>query len=363
MIVERGTSVTLDLLTESIGGDAEDATSVSISILNANGATVVNLDLPVRVGFGHYQYVYLVPVGAELGTWTARWFALIDSAPVSTDDPFTVTSAAALGASPSPGQTCTPWATHDDAIGACAEYGVDPDEVDLGMQIASDILWNLTGRRWSGICVDSIRPQAQWKKWDGPPMWWPSTLVTGASAPFGFCSCNRGRETGCARVPEIRLPSSPVVADSITVLIDGEQFTDFRLDDNRWLVRTDGDQWPCCQNLTLDDDQPNTFSITWNYGRMPPAAGARMAAIYGCQIALSMNPDTANKCQLPARVTRITRQGTSVSAVDPETLIEKGQTGLVVVDQWVASIIAGNARRRATAMVPGHWRGSRRVNR
>lgn len=362
MIAERGTSVTFDLLTESISGTTEDASAVTVSIINSSGGTVVNLAAPTtHPALGHYQYVYPVPGNAELGVWTVRWFATIDAQTSSIEGTFTVESSATIA--PSSGQTCTPWATHEDAIGPCATYDVDPDELDLCMQIATDILWNLTGRQWPGICTDTIRPQAQWKKWDGPPMWWASALAQGvADSPWGWCSCHRGRETGCARVPELKLPSGPVDPSSVVVMLDGEEFSEWRVDDGRYLVRTDGDQWPCCQDLLLPDTALNTFSVTWNFAHNPPSAGRRMAAVYGCQIAMAFDPTLNGQCKLPARVKAVTRQGVSVGAVDPETLVEKGQVGIPTVDAWVASIIAGRARRRATVIVPGHSRSSRRVN-
>lgn len=363
--IVRGNPITLDLLSSDGAGIAVDVPDLTATIINANGVTVVtDDDNTVFVSTGHRRYVYNVAADALIGAWSIRWDGTISGAPVQTYEGFTVLAAGAFApVGGTADQVCQPWATHEDAVGACAEYGVDPDELDVAMVISSDILWNLTRRKWSGVCSDSIRPQAQWKRWDGPPAWWPSSMVNGGSGPWGYCSCNRSRETGCARIPELRLPRGPVVADSISVMLNGEPFTEFRLDDGRWLVRTDGSQWPCCQDLLLDDTEPNTFSIDYSFGKLPPRAGGRMAALYGCQIFMSTHPDLSAQCKLPDRVTRVTRQGTTTSFVEPSTLVEKGMTGLTVVDQWVAAVNKGNDTRRASVMVPGRWRPSRRVGR
>lgn len=362
-MVGRGATITLDAFYKDASNAAVDPTNPKVSILDPASTVVVSLATPTHVGLGHYQYEYPVDVGAQLGAWQARWFGLVNGVQVGpVDDGFTVVAAGSIDTSTRTGQTCQPWVTSGDPYcQATLDAGVSSAELDICLQIATDVLWNLTGRRWSGVCTDSIRPQAQWKKWDGyGPRFWAASQTPLFN--FGVCTCHRSRETGCNHIPEIRLPNGPVVPDSPIVHVNGELFTDWRVDDGRWLVRTDGEGWPCCQNLLLDDTEDRTWSVVYEFGSMPPIGGARMAAVYGCQLALSFSPDLAGKCRLPKRVTRITRQGVTASAVDPETLVEKGQLGLVEVDAWVGSIINGNKRRRATVMVPGRWRGSRRVN-
>lgn len=361
-LIGQGGTITLDAQYADLNGSAKDPTSPQVSIVDPNGATIIDLDTPTRVGLGHYQYLYAVAGDALEGAWEVRWYGLINGVQVGpVAEGFTVAAGGAIvPGTPSPNQTCSAWATHEDAPADCANYEIDTDELDTWMGIATDILWNLTRRRWSGICSDAVRPQAQWKKWDGPPAWWPSLLAQGAQAPWGFCTCHRGRETGCARVPELRLPRGPVIPETISVMLDGAPFTEFRLDDSRWLVRTDGHGWPCCQNLLADDSEPNTFSVAYQFGSRPPAAGVKMAALYGCQLTLAAAGSSA--CKLPARVVRVSRQGTTSSMTEPATLIEKGQVGLPIVDTWIAAVNKGNASRRATLIVPGRGRPHRRTN-
>lgn len=242
--------------------------------------------------------------------------------------------------------TCAPWATSADACAPCDTYDIDPFDLDDAMQVASDVLFNLTGRQWPGVCSDSIRPQHA-------------------------CTCYRSmkygvREYGCARVPEIRLPGSPVVPDSVTVLIDGTELDSsaFRIDNRRDLVRLDGQGWPCCQDMTKDANvDDHTMLVEYDWGAAPPIGGRRAAATLGCQYALACNPDAISdgRCRLPKRITTVTRAGTTIAVVDPMTLIKDGMVGLVDVDQWVASIGFGRARRRGRVLIPGRRRSARRT--
>ena len=136
---------------------------------------------------------------------------------------------------------CTLWATIDDAP---ASYEGDVDVLEQVLPLATDVLFELTRRRWPGTCHDEFRPMAQFRS-APDPRWWPDEQRGSA----GWCSCNRVRETGCARLPEIKLPGTPVILDSVKVTLDGAAFTDFALHDHRYLVRTDGEGWPCCQDL------------------------------------------------------------------------------------------------------------------
>lgn len=257
--------------------------------------------------------------------------------------------------------TCEPWAVPADIPATIDVSGLDDQVLLDSMQIASDILFDLTGRRWPGACPTTVRPQAQFRPYrNDVPRWWPVGGVGYGSANlWGWCSCQRGRASGCNIVPEIRLPGGPVDASTVTVKIDGVPFTDFAIHDGRWLVRTDGEHgWPCCQDMTLSDDEPSTWSVTYTRGGPPPIGGHRAAAVYGAQLALAFAGD--KRCKLPERVTTITRQGTAMTVIDPQTFLKDGLTGIAQVDVWIGSIWTGRRRRRATVLVPGRSRPVRR---
>lgn len=176
----------------------------------------------------------------------------------------------------------------------------------------------------------------------------------------GWCSCNRGPKCGCARLPEVYLGATPVTGIN-EVKVDGEIVPPeaYRVDDWHVLVRIDGDAWPCCQDLAAADTEPNTFSVDFNYGRPPPAAGKAAAVELAYQLYLSCAD--SGSCSLPQRVTDVTRQGVSMVLLDPFSFFENGRTGLYVVDAWLSAINPTGRRGRATISSPDIGPAVRRV--
>lgn len=250
-------------------------------------------------------------------------------------------------AAPSTG-TCEPWATDADVGSPCDDYSFDPTLLADALQIASDVLYEFTGRQWPGTCSTTIRP-------------------CGYRQPDS-CGCLSSATCACKALSEITLPG--VVAAVTEVKIDGAAISSdrYRVDDWRHLVYLpESDSatrqgWPCCQRLDRADTEEDTWSITYQYGQDPPTGGVRAAAVLGCQLAVAFQPETIGECRLPKRVTSITRQGVSMTMLDPLTLFDDGKTGLEEVDLWVASIRLGARRRRAKVLVPGQAKhGLRRV--
>lgn len=358
--VVRGFTKTLDAYYRDGFGSLADATDPEVSIVNPLGVTVVTAT-PDHISLGHYRYEYPVAGDAPLGAWEAQWSGEIDGFATLDDDGFTVVASKPLSAGPGNGMTCVPWATSADACSPCDDYELDVDALDQWMQVASDVLFQFTRRRWAGVCYDVIRPSAQYREQVNVGAWWNG----GRTSPYGWCSCNRSSDYGCASVPQIKLPGFPVIDDdSLEVLIDGVELDPgaYRVDDHRLLVRTDGDGWPCCQDMTKDATEEGTFQISYPYGAEPPIGGVTAAAALGCQLFLSCQPEelSGGRCRLPQRVTSITRQGTTIAILDPLSLFKEGLTGLPEVDLWVASVNRGDATRRATVIVPGRSRGYRR---
>lgn len=251
------------------------------------------------------------------------------------------------------GGVCAPWADIADACAPCDEYDFDPGAIEDGIAFASEVLFNLTGRRWSGICTTTVRPTAC-----------GCTAYSGLWRAGGVCGC------GCSGVSEIILPSYPVV-DILDVRIDGlpVDAARYRVDDRQRLVfqpdldDSDGRRgWPCCQRLSRPEGEEGTWSITYSHGQDPPLGGVRAAASLGCQLALSCLPADdphAKQCRLPKRVTSITRQQVTLAIIDPLSLFKDGLTGLPEVDLWVQSVMLGDQRRRGRASVPGRPRARR----
>lgn len=245
-----------------------------------------------------------------------------------------------LGPDPADGPgVCTAWATVADVCAPCNTYDFDPTLLEDGLLAASNVLFDLTGRRWPGECVTTIypcrEPAGPRAALSGP--WWQSNRFLRSTR-----DCRR-----------LRLPGGPTGIESVTV--DGMVIpSDVYELQGRDLVRVDGDVWPCCVGCgPVDADD---FAVTYPYGTVPPIGGRIAAAVYGCQIALACDDATSGACKLPANVQTLLRQGVSVTLPDPTQLAQDGLTGLPEVDRWVASVLIGQRRRPATIVMPGGGR-------
>lgn len=251
-----------------------------------------------------------------------------------------------------PAVSVTPWAT---VAYACEQSQDELSETTIALladslQLASDVLFNFTGRRWHGPQTDTYRPAVS-------------------------CGCSIGTRaldgstildhTGSALV---RLPGAPVV--SITeVKIDGAVVDParYRVDNFSELVYLpafDGSDvrsgWPCVQDLRRPITDPGTWQVTYVWGSLPPVGGKKAAATLAVHLALACQPDRAtNGCRLPSRVTSISRQGVTMAILDPLDLYEQGKTGIPEVDLWVASERVGQQRRGGAVVRPGAHRPHR----
>lgn len=258
-------------------------------------------------------------------------------------------------------EICSPWADAADACAPCDTYEFDPALLEDWILVASMNLWNLTGRRWPGICTDVVRPPSACGCVTRES-WWVTPVLGGYDG--AICGC------GCGGVSELVLPGYPVV-DVTNVTIDGQVVDParYRIDDHQRLVYqpdltgVDGRRsWPCCQRLSRPAGEEGTWTVTYTWGQEPPLGGIKAAASLGCQLALSCLPSDSpggRLCRLPKRSTSITRQQVAVALADPLALFPEGLTGLPEVDLWVASVMKGDQRRRGHAFVPGRGRSRR----
>lgn len=207
------------------------------------------------------------------------------------------------------------------------EHGSCPDVSDAIRELADDLagqlLWAWTDRRF-GLCERTVRP---------------------CDDRQVRCGCGSRRAScGCTDVPELVL-SGPV-ASVTAVWVDGELLdeTAYRVDDWRWLVRTDGGVWPSCSNLLADPDEAGSFVVTYQAGYPVPPGTGLITALLACELALALCQD--DSCRLPRRIQSMTRQGVTISFSD----LDDGRTGLPEVDMWVSA--QRRPPRRATVWSP-----------
>jgi hypothetical protein len=147
----------------------------------------------------------------------------------------------------------------------------------------------------------------------------------------------------------------------VRVMLDGVVMdpTTYRVDENRKLVRTDGQLWPMCQDMAAADDQPGTWSVTLTVGEDVPTLGRRAMG----QLAAELARDCAGEdCSLsPYEVTSISRQGVNLSFGSPNEVAPAiGQMGLRWVSLFVNTYNPNGLKRRGKVYDvdrnPSPWR-------
>lgn len=244
---------------------------------------------------------------------------------------------------------CGPWATPGDVPDRVkTKIDVTDDSQWLRpLQLASEILWMLTGRRWLGVgCEETVTLRST--NMTAGRGTWPYSRSWGLCGCWAFGSWSNDwlwppltyAGVHISRPLAIKLPRSEVTA-IVSVTIGGVAFTDFELTADNWLRRTDGHGWPVCGDETV---------IVYQYGTPPPMGGVEACMTLATEIAKDMYD--LDDCQLPARTTSVSREGITMTVIDPQQFLDKGRTGLIAVDLWLTAINPKPRAQRAIIWSP-----------
>jgi hypothetical protein len=256
---------------------------------------------------------------------------------------------------------CTPWIDCADIKDFCADA---TDEQLQGVAMAaSQIMFQISGRQFSGRCERTVRPcgdrtcwdAVAWWNWSGYPWAWTWGGGLGLDWGWGWYD-GQGCHCGCAPLSRVLLPGYPVT-QIIEVKIDGvvQAADTYRIDEYRFLTRmrdpAEPDvplMWPSCQVMDLDDTAPGTFSVTYLSGVEPPLAGKEAASALACEL---WSAKTGADCKLPSGAVRIVRQGVTIERLQPlASMLWDGSTGIPAIDTFIAAYNPGRLKRR-----PAFW--------
>lgn len=251
-------------------------------------------------------------------------------------------------ATSNPPGLCEPW----EPIWTCALPTEAYSVTGTAVQMASEVLWALTARRF-GLCNVTIRPcrrdcfNSNWGGWNN---WWEfgyypqPALIGGLWYNLTCGSCSDG--CSCSRISDVMLPGP--VYEIGAVKVDGvvlTKNTDYRLDDYRRLVRLGGHEWPLCNDLNLADTEVGTWSVTFSQGEPVPELGRIAVGILATEFAKMLICDSS--CALPKPVQSLSRQGVNITFLDPNEVFATGRTGLYVPDIFISTYNPNNLRRRS----------------
>ncbi|MEC3994985.1 hypothetical protein VSR01_16190 [Actinacidiphila sp. DG2A-62] len=245
---------------------------------------------------------------------------------------------------------CDPW-----PVELCCDLPDDLDPAVLGrwQRIASITLWRLSGMRW-GPCPVTVRPcrracldaaPISFQAGAGAGPWVPYIGVDGMWRNASPCACRSS--CSCGELCEVKLPGP--VYDVLSVAVDGEDLVPeaYRVDAPGLLVRTDGECWPTCQDMAASEGAPGTFTVTYRWGLPLDAAAIAAVSDLTCELVKTCLPaGSCGPCRLPGNVTKLarqgstvtTRQGVTVSDFDPTVVFASGRTGVPLVDLWLTTV-------------------------
>jgi hypothetical protein len=233
----------------------------------------------------------------------------------------------------------------------CAELpAVSPAVSGYAVTAASEVLWIKSGRRF-GTCTTTVRPCRRDCLADE---WFDDRSVAAVGAAGGggpvpvlhagqwlnlVCG-GCGTACSCTAIEEALLPTP--VASVTQVLIDGSPMPtgSYRVDNHRVLVRTDGEVWPPCNDLTRADTEPDTWSVTLEVGTEVPVSGRLAVGELAIEV---MRACVGEDCRLPSNVVQLARQGVSLSYPDPNETANAGRLGLYLCDLFLDAV---NPNRR-----------------
>lgn len=248
------------------------------------------------------------------------------------------------------------WDVDPAALGVCADWADRPEAIrESALHLATLYLWAATGRRF-GPCPITVRPSQTNRTEVAYQAFAVAPGLGGLGQPGGpFLFSGRWFNSGCASaccgnqacavvlrgpvasVDEVLVGDEVIPASAYRVDVTGGVYL---------LVRVDGECWPTCQNFTADQGEEGAFSVEYQIGQPLPLALQVAAAMLACEYTTAL---TGGACKLPAKMTRLSRQGVEVELESPEA---GDSTGIRQVDMVVAALNPGGRQRPPVLLSP-----------
>jgi hypothetical protein len=209
------------------------------------------------------------------------------------------------------------------------------------VQVASNLLWAMSGRKYTGVTTVTERYTCTLRNNRmGPSDRTNSPVLFGGDVyniPSGdYDEYSELVADGLSPDARIRLRGRPVtkihaIRNKTGTVLDPSSY--YLVDHSTIHVRV-GTPWTPCN-----------VEITYSYGIPVPVAGKMAARKLAIEFARLWGGDEA--CELPQRVTSVSRQGVSYTILDNQEFIDELRTGLYEIDLFLKTVNPDNARRKS----------------
>ena len=239
---------------------------------------------------------------------------------------------------------------------------IQPDELgdfaytefsEEAARVASYMLWAMSGRKFTGETTVTERYTCTLRNNRmGPSSKTNSPVLFGGDVyniPSGdYDEYSELTADGMSPDSRIRLRGRPItkvhaIRNRTGQILDPGQY--YLVDHSTIHIKA-GTAWTPC----------NT-EITYSYGTPVPIAGKMAARKLAIEFARLWSGDEG--CELPQRVTSVSRQGVSYTILDNQEFIDELRTGLYEIDLFLKVTNPDNSRRRSKVFSPDQPRARR----
>jgi hypothetical protein len=208
-------------------------------------------------------------------------------------------------------------------------------------QTASYLLWSMSGRKYTGETTVTERYTCTLRNNRmGPSTKTNSPVLFGGDVyniPSGdYDEYSELTSDGMSPDSRIKLRGRPVtkihsIRNRLGDILDPSSY--YLVDHSTIHIKA-GTPWTPC----------NT-EVTYSYGTPVPVAGKMAARKLAIEFARLWSGD--EQCELPQRVTSVSRQGVSYTILDNQEFIDELRTGLYEIDLFLKVVNPDNARRKS----------------
>jgi hypothetical protein len=235
----------------------------------------------------------------------------------------------------------TAWATETDLPSLTVAPPTTPELIEEALEFASFVVWRLSGMLYAPVQLITEAYDTRLSLCMSSQIY-PIFLQ---GSPYNIAACSQCACSNCGVFHRTRLRGYPI-RGVYDVWADG-----IKLADNEYVVLDNS-----VLGLTTSKYcNVRCLVVRYAYGTGVPPGGRAAVAKLADQLLLSARGED---CDLPARVTSVSRQGVSWTLLDPQDFIDQGRTGIYEIDMLLHALNPSHALARPRVFSPDLPRAS-----